>query len=266
MRTETIIAGLVCASTVFAAPFTQLRRERRAARVRQSQPLRNTTGSAKVDGLATGANTNAQYSDNWAGAVLIGDGYTSVTGSIVVPTPKTPEGGDGSTQYAASAWVGIDGDTCETAILQTGVDFYIQDGQPSYDAWYEWYPAASYTFDNFNLAAGDTIEMTVTATSAKSGKAVLTNQSTGQSVSHSFSSESDSLCQTNAEWIVEDFSNGYSEVPFADFDTVTFTGATAESDGATVDTSGATIINMKQNSQVLTSCSAEGSEVSCTYE
>lgn len=27
--------------------------------------------------------------------------------------------------HAASAWVGIDGDTCDTAILQTGLDFTI---------------------------------------------------------------------------------------------------------------------------------------------
>ncbi|KAF4500527.1 glycosyl hydrolase family 43 [Fusarium agapanthi] len=38
---------------------------------------------------------------------------------------------------AASAWVGIDGDTCQTAILQTGISFYA-DG--SFDAWYEWIP------------------------------------------------------------------------------------------------------------------------------
>ena len=48
-----------------------------------------------------------------------------MTGTFTVPTPS----GSG----AASAWVGIDGDTCETAILQTGVDFTVSGGEVSYD-------------------------------------------------------------------------------------------------------------------------------------
>lgn len=43
-------------------------------------------------------------------------------------------------QYAASAWVGIDGDTADNSILQTGVDFYAEGGEVGFDAWYEWYP------------------------------------------------------------------------------------------------------------------------------
>lgn len=92
-------------------------------------------------GIASGNDTaHVDYSSNWAGAVLIGSGYKSVTGTIVVPTPKVPSGGSSSTSYSASAWVGIDGDTCQTAILQTGVDFTVKGSSVSYDAWYEWYP------------------------------------------------------------------------------------------------------------------------------
>lgn len=57
--------------------------------------------------------------------------FTSVTGTFVVPTPKVPSGGSGS--YSASAWVGIDGDTCDTSILQTGIDFTISGGKVSFD-------------------------------------------------------------------------------------------------------------------------------------
>ena len=36
--------------------------------------------------------------------------------------------------HAASAWVGIDGDTCANAILQTGIDFTVtEDGSVRYD-------------------------------------------------------------------------------------------------------------------------------------
>jgi len=266
MKTNVVIAALFCASAIFAAPFTELHHDRRRSRVRRTLLPQNLTDAAQVNGIAGSNSVNVQYSSNWAGAVLISSGFTSVTGTIVVPTPKEPSGGERGTQYAASAWVGIDGDTCESAILQTGVDFYIQDGQVSFDAWYEWLPNYASDFDDFSLSAGDTIQMTVTATSTTSGKATLKNLSTGQSVSQSFSGESASLCETNAEWIVEDFSEGNSLVPFADFTTVTFTDASAESDGSTVDTTGATIIDIRQNGQVLTSCSASGSEVSCTYE
>ena len=82
--------------------------------------------------------TQVSYSTNWAGAVLIGSGYKTVTGTFVVPTPKRPSGSSSSTTYSASAWVGIDGDTCQSAILQTGIDFNIRGSSVSFDAWYEW--------------------------------------------------------------------------------------------------------------------------------
>jgi hypothetical protein len=265
MRTNVFVAALFTASAIFAAPFTEHRNNRRQARPRRTLPPQNRTDAAQVNGVAGNNGIKAQYSSNWAGAVLISSGFTSVTGTIVVPTPNTPPGGREGTQYAASAWVGIDGDTCSNAIIQTGVDFYIQDGEVSFDAWYEWLPDYSYTFDGFSLGAGDSIQMTVTATSTTSGVATIENLSTGQSVSHNFYGESASLCETNAEWIVEDFSDGYSLVPFADFTTVRFTGASAETYGSTVDTTGATIFDISQNGRVLTSCSAGGSEVFCTY-
>lgn len=52
-----------------------------------------------------------------------------MTGTFTVPTPTGKDG-------AASAWVGIDGDTCGSAILQTGVDFTISGGEVSYDGEY----------------------------------------------------------------------------------------------------------------------------------
>lgn len=58
--------------------------------------------------------------------ILLQGTFTAVTGTFTVPTPT---GSDGS----SSAWVGIDGDTCGSAILQTGVDFTISGGQVSYD-------------------------------------------------------------------------------------------------------------------------------------
>ncbi|KAJ9165769.1 Acid proteinase [Coniochaeta hoffmannii] len=210
--------------------------------------------------------TQVSYSTNWAGAVLVGSGYKSVTGTFVVPTPKRPSGSSSSTTYSASAWVGIDGDTCQTAILQTGVDFNIQGSTVSYDAWYEWYPEYAYTFTGFSIAAGNTIKVTATASSTSAGSVTITNVSTGKTVTHSFSGESGKLCETNAEWIVEDFEENGSLVPFANFGTVTFTSASVTTTGgSTLGVSGAEILDIKQGSTVLTDCSASGSSVTCTY-
>lgn len=74
---------------------------------------------------------HATVESNWGGAILEGSGFTAV--SAVANVPR----GTGGSSAAASAWVGIDGDSCETAILQTGFDWY---GDGTYDAWYEWYP------------------------------------------------------------------------------------------------------------------------------
>lgn len=92
-----------------------------------------------------------------------------------------------------------------SAILQTGVDFLIEGTETEYAAWYEWYPDYSYDFDNFDVSPGDVITATVKATSKTAGTATIENQSTGDSVTHTFSDEASlgSLCLTNAEWIVE---------------------------------------------------------------
>lgn len=124
MKLTTLTNALLLAGTVAAAPGTAMRRARAT---RQSKPMIPVDGLTALSGPN---NTHVEYSGNWAGAVLVGTGYTSVTGTFTVPTPTT----DGS----GSAWVGIDGDTCGTAILQTGIDWTKSGSRITYDAWYEW--------------------------------------------------------------------------------------------------------------------------------
>lgn len=144
MQLPIVACALLCANVVLAAPGTAMRRQRAAERLAERRNSRASNTLQPAEGelsVASGNDTaHVEYSSNWAGAVLIGSGYKSVTGTIVVPTPKTPSGGSSSQQYSASAWVGIDGDTCQTAILQTGVDFTVQGSRVSFDAWYEWFP------------------------------------------------------------------------------------------------------------------------------
>ncbi|KAL1977719.1 hypothetical protein VTN31DRAFT_578 [Thermomyces dupontii] len=266
-------AGIIFLSGIsVATPLTKERQianfGRSLARVsyqhRSNPPFvaRNVWGPLELN------NTRAtvQYSTNWAGAVLIGSGYTSVTGVFTVPVPSLPQGSDTSnTQYCASAWVGVDGDTCQTAILQTGVDFCIQNNRSSYIAWYEWYPDYAYDFDEVSISAGDKIRVTVMATSNSTGVATVENLTNGDYGLHEFTKQSDQLCQTNAEWIVEDFQVGSELVPFADFGTITFTNATAVRNGIMVDTTGAQILDIKRKNILYTSYSASGNTVTIAY-
>ncbi|KIH88803.1 aspergillopepsin [Sporothrix brasiliensis 5110] len=236
----------------------------------------NAVGGSGVNGTGLGAGqnkdqthgTNAMtYSANWAGAVLDGVDFQLVTGTFAVPTPRLPKDADANTEYAASAWVGIDGSSCQDTILQVGLDFSIQGTRVSYDGWYEWYPDYSYNFVNFAIRAGDIVRLTAASSSTTSGRVLVENLTTGQSVAHTFSGESSPLCQANAEWIVEDFMTGNSLKPMANFGTVTFTNCSVtQTSGTQLGVTGSTIINMQQNGNVMTNCSTSyGKTVSCTY-
>ena len=84
-------------------------------------------------------------------------------------------------------------------------------------AWYEWYPDYAYDFSGISFSAGDSVTTTVKATSKTGGTATIKNNSKGTTVTHTFSGQP-SLCEYDAEWIVEDFeSNGEA---FSSFYTV----------------------------------------------
>ncbi|KUJ23601.1 uncharacterized protein LY89DRAFT_680327 [Mollisia scopiformis] len=256
MKFSTIASSLLLAGSAVAAPGTAMRRARAAERASRKSlpPQRIEAELAKLTN-----NTNVEYDSNWAGSVVTTSGVKSVTGTFTVPTPKSAGSG--------SAWVGIDGDSCQTAILQTGIDWTKSGSSITYDAWYEWYPDYAYDFSGITIHAGDTITVTVKATSKTGGTATVDNVTTGKTVTHTFSNEGSegSLCETDAEWIVEDFESGSSLVSFANFGTVSFTGATATTSSGTVSGGSGTILDIEQDNDVLTSCSASGTSVKCSY-
>ena len=227
MKTIQIANLLLFAGAILAAPskLQEARHERLAKRMatrKHNRPLAVNATSFEDTIVIEPSEHHVSYSSNWAGAVIIGSKITQVQGTFTVPTVKEPSGGSSSQEYGASAWVGIDGDTCGAgllrfkiatkhplivlaAILQTGVDFLVEGTQTAYEAWYEWYPDYSYTFSGFAVKPGDSIRATVIATSTTSGTAKIENLTTGKSTTHSFSGEGSTgtLCETNAEWIVE---------------------------------------------------------------
>lgn len=273
MKVSRYVFGCVLlVTTAFAAPLTSQRQARNEARrlaraeagVNRGSNPPFKIGSNELLHLNT--SLHPQYSSNWAGAVLIGTGYNTVTAEFTVPRPQYPTGSASNVQYCASAWVGIDGDTCTTAILQAGIDFCLLGSTVTYSAWYEWYPDYAHDFGGINVSAGDVIRVTVDATSVTAGTATVENVSTGRSVTHTFTGGVDgSLCEYNAEWIVEDFQMNGSLVPLANFGTVTFTGAEARTGGAIVGPADATLIDIYQNGRVLTSSSVNSNSVTVQY-
>ena len=264
MRLSTCLYVALSIVTTTAAP-SRLQSRVNARRTRGSQPLIRVSGDESIEDINNGNDTaHVEYSSNWSGAVLVsppsGTTFTSAHGRFTVPTPKyVGSGGDES----SSAWVGIDGDTYGNAILQAGVDFTVDSsGSVSYDSWYEWYPDYAYDFSNFDVSAGDVIQIDIVATTTSRGTVTLSNKSTGKAVSKTLSapSSSASLGGQNAEWIVEDFEENGSLVALSNFGTVVFTGASAGlSSGSSVGLSGATAIDIKQGSTVYTSVSLDSS-------
>ncbi|PSR75285.1 putative aspergillopepsin [Coniella lustricola] len=251
---------LLLAEAALGAHLTHQRRENHAKHaqglVRQSRPK-------QVNGVTDILET--EYSDNWAGGVITSTDITAVNGTIVVPKVTAPADGTASKRYSASAWVGIDGYTCTTAIVQTGVDFCVEAGNLSFSSWFEWYPNYAYDF-SMAISEGDVIEMSVTATTNTTGSVMLDNLTTGKTVSHEFTGNvQGDLCRTNAEWIVEDYEESSSLVSFADFGNFTFTHARAVVKGETVGPKSGSVMEMKQDDTLLTSCSVTTDEVNCVY-
>jgi hypothetical protein len=150
----------------------------------------------------------------------------TVSGSFVVPQVSAPDNWVAGYEYRASTWVGIDGfslapngPSCPN-MLQSGIATLLTldtNGVPTYSccrkcivsplswpllsvmnfpAWYEWLPAGVVTFNPSCkwCKAGDTINVTVVATSTTAGSATIVNHSTGKTYTTSVSSPNASLC------------------------------------------------------------------------
>jgi hypothetical protein len=111
--------------------------------------------------------------------------------------------------------------------------------------WYEWWPANLLGLD-LAIRPGDSVTLSVTATSSTSGTVSVQNHSTGKSATQTVTSTTP-LCQQNAEWILEAYVEGATVVPFADFGSVAFTKASAGFiKGGSVGPAKATVLETEQ--------------------
>ncbi|KAL4930384.1 A4/G1 family peptidase [Aspergillus undulatus] len=267
MKLEPSLLTLTLLGSVYCLPQSSNLASRMPARTlnRHSHPLAPVPGghSGELTGFRTANTAAIAYSNNWAGAVRESappsGPYTAVSATFTVPHPTAAPGSSEGMQ-AGSAWVGIDGDTYSGAILQTGVDFYIENGAVSNNAWFEWFPDYAYDF-NLAVHTGDVIVAKVESCSHSEGVAVIENRSTGETATQTIGAPraDATLTGVNVEWIVEDFQSGDSIVPLADFGEVVFSGCEARTGGGEVlGLDGATIIELKQAEKVLTEVTVQG--------
>ncbi|RJE21829.1 Peptidase A4 family [Aspergillus sclerotialis] len=257
MKLNALLTTVILAAPALAVPRGIAER----MRARLSHPHQESNAGANI--VSTSKNSTVEYSTNWTGAARKsappGANYTAVTATFNVPEPTAGPNANG--MEGASAWVGIDGDTAGQAILQTGVDFTVDNGQRQYHAWYEWYPDYAHDF-TMDVSAGDTIVAMVHSTSPSSGVAIVENKSNGQSATKTLNAPAPTatLVGENAEWIVEDFEQKGKLVDLVNFGTVKFTGCAAEAGGSTYGVSDATIMELVANGQTHSKVQTQGDE------
>jgi hypothetical protein len=148
----------------------------------------------RVPGLRAGTSLN------WSGYAV-----TAATGSV--------------TDVKAS-WV-VPAVTCSSTntVEQTGTDSDCQNGNPTYYAWYEFYPQPSFIITGLAIHVGDIISAEVSS-SGKSFTVTLNDLTSGGS--YSSSANVASAKRSSAEWIAEAPSSGGSILPLSDFSTASF--------------------------------------------
>lgn len=237
---------------------------------------------AAAQSATTSTNTNepprqkkTRYSKNWSGAVNTdpGSGYFAAAGmKFNVPKTLGPDIAKGDTDYyAASVWVGIDGLTHGTALLQTGVTMEVNktnSREVTYVPWYEWWPNIAMRLD-VPIRGGDEIELEVVMFNATSGKILLWNRSQGDWVVRALQAPQPDavLAGRSVEWIVEDFalSEG-GNVPFGDFGAIELRDCKAHtSTDKIVGPDPAQPFSIRQDNVTRTNTSVDGRLVSVQY-
>jgi hypothetical protein len=193
------------------------------------------------------------FSNNWAGYIATGGTFTSVSGSWNVPHVS-------STGTSADAtWVGIGG-TTGNQLIQTGTQAVVNNnGQVSYQAWYEMLPANSQKIP-LTINPGDSITASIVQQSADQWTISLSDSTTGQNYQTTVTY---TASVSSAEWIEEMPVSGRTFIPLDNFGSVQFSALSAVKDGVTLTPAQAnaqSIVMINSLDQVLAQPSALGSD------
>ncbi|KAJ4303896.1 hypothetical protein N0V88_001496 [Collariella sp. IMI 366227] len=189
---------------------------------------------SQTNGVVRRSNPTAN-SANWCGAVNTTPSSNPIKTIHGVFQHPTCSQRAGITTYpqAAANWVGIDGDSWTSALLQAGTVCKIDNstGVVRNEAWWQWVPSASYTISSMPVSADDWFEVTIETTSSTQATITLTNLSTLTTYTITITS-GPHLARLNADWVVERPYYGSTLAPFASFTDVWFDEAWASRTGA----------------------------------
>ncbi|GJE96810.1 peptidase G1 domain-containing protein [Phanerochaete sordida] len=219
---------------------------------------------------------DAQYSVNWAGAILQApsDTLREVTATLTLPNLTPPSGVDPDrTTYWGQAWIGIDGDQCDGGSARVGFylySFYDSDEQvnsltiPFYQIGYA---EDSHSINGLNVWPGDSVTLTISATSRTAGFMYVTDNARGTTVSVRYAAGAP-LCRQEAVWVIEDPVHAGTLSHLPDYGALTFTNASAAiEDGQRTSRrgpQGAHVVNMFQE-RLLSDVGVGASTVSVVY-
>jgi hypothetical protein len=204
------VVSQVALTLCLASSFVSVRQPSGVHTFRRSS---RTHGPVQIQGQRSDGTVGSL---NWAGYAALGPDITDARGSWTVPAVNCSS--DKNNKFA-SFWTGIDGYSSNT-VEQTGTDSDCVKGQPTYYAWFEFYPSVSFTVEDFPITPGDNIEAEVSYDeSAQVFTLHLRNVTTLQSFR--IKSAVPNAKRNSAEWIAEAPANGAGNIlPLSNFGTV----------------------------------------------
>jgi hypothetical protein len=173
--------------------------------------------SARFDPIsAHGGALRFDEESNWAGYIATKTTFSSASASWTIPSATCINDED---LYAP--WVGIDGGSASSqTVEQTGVATSCSSGSPTFEAWYEMYPAAPHYYSN-PVAVGDVFNASVVASGKKFTLTITdTTQGWTQKVTKSLSSAK----KITAEAVIE-APGGFPKIAGVNFSSVEFNGS-----------------------------------------
>ncbi|KAK5653281.1 hypothetical protein OQA88_9180 [Cercophora sp. LCS_1] len=133
---------------------------------------------------------------------------------------------------AVAPWVGIDGDTYTSSLVQAGTNCVVNDpsGSNTHMVWVQWVPGSSYTLPNFPVSPGNVMKVDITVNTPRNATLVIQNQSTGRQERITWTADergAGTIGGIDADWIAETPQYFGQLLDMPKFDEVTFRNARA---------------------------------------
>ena len=166
--------------------------------------------------------TSPTISSNWSGYAATGGGYTSVSGTWIVPVV-----GAYNRPQADATWVGIGGTSTSSDLIQAGTEAIVQDSVVKYQAWYGLSPYDSMIIP-LDVGPQDYISVYLQETSPDTWSLTFYNDTKWEAYTTTLPYASS---KSSAEWIEEMPSSGSSVIPLDSFGLVSFVDEAATKNG-----------------------------------